>query len=655
MPFPLPKNIPHLPAPSKILLPVVFMFSFLPLFVFSQENFLAKRISVNLNQVTVETALSRVAAGGGFWLSYDASLTGTSRKVSVHASNKKVSEILKEIVGNEAASRQIGHHVILTRQIREKNAEQRKETFQLAGLITNSATGMPITGATVYAVIQKTAVVTGDSGQYRIAIPAYQPISLGIMRKEFRDTVIFINITADKRLDLALTPNFQEELTGLKSRKAILGTHVPDTLSMGIAPVAEVEQIGLVRWLVPEKQRNNAGNVQVYGSGSVQISLVPYLGSHGIAGGSFANVFSFNVLAGYSRATNGFELGGLVNINRQRMRGFQLAGLGNFIGEEVSGFQLSGLVNVTLGAVRGFQLAGLVNWLPDTLRGVQIAGLCNLTTGKMRGMELAGLVNLAFHHVNGWQVAGLANVGIYEINKVQISGLANYGRENWGFQLAGLINVAKKENRGFQLAGLVNISGRENRGVQIAGLFNHTRILNGFQLALFNYVNTVESGVPIGLVSIVRHGGYYRMEVSADEVFFVNVGLRAGTRHFYNIFRTGIGESWMVNFTYGFGTLVKLGRAVDLGFDLTTGVVMSTQTGLKYHGLEGKFSPTVDIRLHKAISLFFGPSANVYWFNTGSDIKPNGIAPYTFYDHAFTTGPHRIQLWAGGVVGIKLF
>jgi len=652
--LPLPKKIPLPAAPVLIFLAVVLLYSLFPLAVFSQENYLTKRISINLNQVTVETALNRVAAGGGFRLSYDASLTTTSRKVSLHASGEKVSQILKEIVGDDAAPRQIGHHVILTRQPRRKTGEKRDEPFVLAGTITNSVTGMPVPAATVYAVTQKTAVVTGDSGQYRIPIPASQSVSLGIMRKGFRDTVLFVTLTANGSLDLTLTP-LQEELSRLESRKAILGTHLPDTLATGIMPVSEVEQIGLVRWLVPEKQRSNARNVQVYDRGSVQVSLIPYLGSHGTAGGSFANVFSFNVLAGYSRATNGFELGGLVNINRQRMRGFQLGGLGNFVGGEVTGFQLGGLFNATLGAVRGFQLAGLVNWLPDTLKGMQVAGLCNVTTGKMRGMELAGLVNLAFHHVNGWQVAGLANVGIYEINKVQISGLANYGRENWGFQLAGLINVAKKENRGFQLSGLVNISGRENRGAQIAGLFNQTKVLNGFQLALFNYAGTVESGVPVGLVSIVRHGGYYRLEVSADEVFFANVGLRAGTRQFYNIFRTGIGESWMVNFTYGFGTLVKLGESVDLGFDLTTGVVMSTQTGLKYHGLEGKFSPTLDIRLYKAVSLFFGPTANVYWFNTGSDIKPDGIAPYTFYDHTFTTGPHRIQLWAGGVVGVKLF
>jgi hypothetical protein len=643
-----------LPASNRILFIAVLLFFFLPLVAFSQENFLAKRISINLNQVTVETALNRVAAGGGFRLSYDASLTGTPRRVSLHASNVKVSEILKEIVGSDAAPKQIGHHVILTRPTRRKPDEKRKEPFILEGTITNSATGLPVAGATVYAITRKTAVVTGDSGQYRVPLPDGQSVSLGVMRKGFRDTVLFINLTGNSTLYLALTP-IEEELTRLESRKAILGTHVPDTLATGIMPVSEVEQIGLVRWLVPENQRYNARNVQVYDRGSAQVSLIPYLGTHGTAGGSFANVFSFNVLAGYSRATNGFELGGLVNINRQRMRGFQLGGLGNFVGEEVTGFQLGGLFNMTLGAVRGFQLAGLVNWLPDTLKGMQVAGVCNVTTGKMRGMELAGLVNLAFHHVNGWQVAGLANVGIYEINKVQISGLANYGRENWGFQLAGLINVAKKENRGFQLAGLVNISGRENRGAQIAGLFNQTRVLNGFQLALFNYVGTVESGVPVGLVNIVRNGMYLRMEVSADEVFYANVGLRAGTRHFYNIFRTGIGESWMVNFTYGFGTLVKLGESVDLGFDLTTGVVMSTQTGLKYHGLEGKLSPTLDIHLHKTVSLFFGPAANVYWFNTGSDIKPNGIAPYTFYDHTFTTGPHRIQLWAGGVVGVKIF
>jgi len=256
----------------------------------------------------------------------------------------------------------------------------------------------------------------------------------------------------------------------------------------------------------------------------------------------------------------------------------------------------------------------------------------------MKGFQMAGVLNLATEHVNGWQVALGGNIALKEMNRAQIGGLFNYGRENWGFQLGGVVNVAKRHNRGAQIAGLVNYAGT----------------LNGFQLGLINIVGTLESGVPVGFFSYVEHGGYYRFEVSGDEVFYANVAYRIGTSRFYNIFKVGTGNSWMMNFTWGAGTLFPVSDLFSVSLDLTIGGVFSTSSGLKYHGLQGKIYPTFDFRIADWLSIFFGPQANVYWFNTGSTVKPDGIAPYTIYDYTFTTGPHRIQLWVGGVVGIKI-
>lgn len=607
--------------------------------VAGQSSLLNRKISVQLKQVPLNDALDKIGKAGGFSFSYDADIIRGNRPVTIQTRDTKVEKVLDDLFNDEICPKQVGTHVVLIPNPKEPSKPIQKKEFIVSGTIRDAGTQLVLDHVTIYDVNTRITAISDTLGNYRLILQGKEGITgINYSRIGYHDTVLLVTIQENKPIDILLKP-IQSDIRKMTGREALLSSHDQDTLILLHLPVTEVEQIRLVKWFVPRKSRETARNLEIYGTRPFQASLVPYIGTNGRTSGSVANAVSLNLLAGYSRETNGFELGGLMNINRHRMKGFQLAGLGNIVGRSVSGFQLAGLFNINLGPVRGFQLAGLVNWLSDTMKGMQLAGLCNITRGKMRGFELAGLFNVTTHHVDGWQIAGLGNIGLHEVNKVQISGLVNYGLENWGFQLSGLLNISKKDNR----------------GAQIAGLLNYTKTLNGFQLAVFNVVNTVESGVPVGFFSYVNHGGYYKFEISADEVFYVNLSFRAGTRHFYNIFKIGAGDTWMMNFTYGFGTAFNISNRFTMCLDLTTGVVASTTTGLKYHGLLGKLFPTFDIRLAKRLVLFFGPTANIYWFNTGNTIKPDGIAPYTLYDQTFTTGPHRIQIWAGGIVGIKVF
>ena len=601
----------------------------------SQENFLSRRITLTLNRVPLETALEKIGRAGGFSFSYDARIIHGDSLVSVKASKTIAGEIVARLTGPGIRTKQVGTHLILL-PVTVTPESGKKLKHALSGIVMNAQTGDPIPSATIYEVDGKMNVLSGSDGAYRLEIPAGEELrGITYCRSGYIDTVIFIQSTAERKIDMMLMPVPVLKQIGIRqvtAMEAVTDTIVSeDSLKM-------VEEIGLVKMFVPEKSRETGRNLDIYGTRTFQLSFVPYLGTNGRLSGSMANAVSLNLLAGYSRETNGVEIGGLLNINRQRMRGFQAGVAGNIVGSDMNGFQVGGLFNIVLGPLRGWQVTGGVSYHADTLRGFQITGLCNITTGRMRGFQVAGVCNVATQHVNGWQIALGGNIGMKEMNRVQIGGLFNYGRDNWGFQLGGLVNIAK----------------RNNRGVQIAGLLNYTGTLRGFQLALINIVGSVESGIPVGFFTYVHRGGYYRLEVSADEVFWINVALRAGTSRFYNIFKVGTGDSWMVNFTWGAGTLFPVSDLFSVALDLTIGGVMSTTSGLKYHGLQGKIYPTFDFRLADHLSLFFGPQANVYWFNTGSTVKPDGIAPYTIYDHTFTTGPHRIQLWVGGIVGIKI-
>ncbi|ULQ61073.1 hypothetical protein K7I13_07420 [Brucepastera parasyntrophica] len=77
-----------------------------------------------------------------------------------------------------------------------------------------------------------------------------------------------------------------------------------------------------------------------------QFSLITPLGTNGIQSQSIANVFSLNLLGGYSRGNTGFELGGMYNINFGFTRGFQFGGLFNYSGSSERAFQIAGIANI---------------------------------------------------------------------------------------------------------------------------------------------------------------------------------------------------------------------------------------------------------------------------------------------------------------------
>ncbi len=137
-----------------------------------------------------------------------------------------------------------------------------------------------------------------------------------------------------------------------------------------------------------------------------QVSFITPVGTNGTESQYITNGFSFNILGGYSYATEGFELGGLYNINSGHTVGAQIGGLFNMSGE-----------------VKGVQVAGLFNKSTD-VEGVQIGGLANISE-DIEGVQLSGIVNIA------------------EDNRGLQVGLVNYAEESDGVQL-GLINIVKE-------------------------------------------------------------------------------------------------------------------------------------------------------------------------------------------------------------------
>jgi hypothetical protein len=285
-----------------------------------------------------------------------------------------------------------------------------------------------------------------------------------------------------------------------------------------------------------EKTTNNflLGLVSADGYNLEGIALSPILGImnygyvHGVQFGTFYNTANSLIGAQFSSG---------LNWTTKSLDGFQ-AGLVNVSGGYSKGFQ-SGLVNWTSGSLDGLQ-AGLVNIVGQGGKGAQY-GLLNWNSGRFAGFQ-AGLLN-----INGG-----------------LSGLQ-----------AGLVNISGSSFTGLQ-TGLINVSGEDGKG--------------GVQVGLVNFSQNSHI-LPIGLLNFVKDG-IFHPAVFMDDMKFVNLSLRTGSKHFYTIWITGFkhfdandeAESW-TNFDNDkndgnyFSSRAGLGGELPIGplfvnLDVTAGTII---------------------------------------------------------------------------------
>lgn len=350
-----------------------------------------------------------------------------------------------------------------------------------------------------------------------------------------------------------------------------------------------------------------------------QISLLPYLGTNTLRSSQITNQMSVNLLWGTNGGVDGVEVGGLLNSVRKDVRGVQIAGVGNIVGDNVTGTQVAGLFNRLGGSSSGVQIAGLFNQNDGNAQGVQLAGIYNHNSGDISEVQLAGIYNYA---------AGATHA--------QLSLLTNQaGNVGWG-QVSCLVNTAKR--------------------------------VNGFQLALINTADTI-TGPSIGLLNIIRQG-YNRLELSAAEYLWANIGLKFGSRKFYNIIHlggrwddikreqadgqltTGTFLSWGIG--YGFGTSPPLGRRSLVNIEAVAIKVNELEAWTSELNWLGQLKVTLDSKLGSRISVFMGPSLNLMWSNLYdpvTDTRGSQFAPEPMLERQ--AGNTNFSAWVGFQAGMR--
>ncbi|WP_423128902.1 hypothetical protein [Gaoshiqia sp. Z1-71] len=402
------------------------------------------------------------------------------------------------------------------------------------------------------------------------------------------------------------------------------------------------------------------------------VGIFPPVSSNGMNAGNCVNQFSLNLISGYSAGLTGFEFAGFSNTERDFVRGVQYAGFFNFVNGDFTGFQFSGFGNFNRDVSRGFQFSGFANFNYDEANGVLAAGFANFTRGKSLAIQLSGFANFC-EDVQGVQATGFANVVkgdgkvfqfsgfsniiLGEVNGIQAAGFLNFSKAKMqNLQAAGFCNVSMDDVTGLQLAGFSNIANGNLHGTQIAGFVNVAKKVNGLQLGFINIADTIESGVPLGFLSLVRKG-FRELEFSVGEGLNAQLAFKIGVNQFYNIFAIGAqflgtGDWWGVG--YGIGTHLLNNDQTKVQLELMSYHLYEGGNWTDhYNGLE-QLKLTVAKSLGNHLRVFAGPTVNLLitdhdgskWQELYSD-----FASYSFYSR---TGKHNsMKGWIGLTAGIR--
>ena len=373
-----------------------------------------------------------------------------------------------------------------------------------------------------------------------------------------------------------------------------------------------------------------------------QVTFIYPLGTNGIHSANYINGFSINMLGGISGGTAGFETAGLVNIDLGGVRGFQGSGIANIVSGPVAGFQGSGMINQARGDFKGFQAAGLVNVDQGKVTGFQGAGLVNVTLKDSKGINAAGIANMNQGMVTGAQLGGCVNITL---------------GDQKGLQAAGLVNVAGENLKGLQAAGIANVAVKEMKGLQAGGIVNYAGNLHGIQLGFINYADTVSKGIPLGFISVVRHG-YRRVELEFNETLYGNITFKTGTSRLYNIFSVGyrVKDDQMVwGVTYGLGTLIPVNQSISINVDLTSTHLNEDEAWTSTVNSLNRLKVNGSFLLGKRLELFAGVSMNLMASRlTDSEGHPTGsILTPDFHFYESTIHWTHVTMYPGINAGIR--
>jgi len=616
-----------------------FLFYFTGL---SKSGILDYIISIEIKSTPVKLILDKIEGIGKVHFSYNPELIDENRLVSLNIKNKSIRYGLSLIFDGSIRVKEVGEHIVLLKNENKKEvkAREKKDTYYVfCGNISDELTGGAIYRASVYDVDSRYAVLTDEKGNYTLSIPMSERIrSLYFSRKGYKRKVIVI----DTKNELALVNNIVLSPIDIDIEK-IKGNEV-------VKVPQSIKDRALSGALVSYETYQHGENLpEINESRMAQISLVPSVsfGSNLSTNGLIINQFSLNVLAGYSKGVEGFEVGGLANMVNGDVNGCQIGGITNLVAGHVKGVQIAGISNLNKGSVEGVQLAGISSIVQGGVEGTQVSGILSVVKGDIKGVQISGISSIVGGAFDGVQISGIKNLAFKKSYGTQIAGIYNQVVDTLiGSQISGIGNSALKGNTLNQVSGIFNVT-NVNSGTQFSGIYNHANDNNGLQIGLIN-TSVRSSGIAIGLINIVKEG-YSGYEISTNEAFQSNVVIKSGVKRLYNSYSFGrqLGKNDLMSAGLGLGTYFDLSKRFMLSVD---GSVNSTFTKSNYNSFYSKLSLTIDFKILKWLVIYAGPSVNSDLSLKGGESIDFSYKPFS--EKEVANGFRRN--WGGAQFGIRL-
>lgn len=509
----------------------------------------------------------------------------------------------------------------------------------ITGYIYNAVDSSVVANASIYVKQTRHSAQSNDYGFFSLSYSNKLPsISVSFARENYYDSTIVIYNKQKQEVVLYLYPRYPrkdsmvETLAVPEKKDSVMLVTKKDTV------VVPQQRFFSDFWKPLKAFNTNLKNISDTLFSDFALSFVPYFSTNRLLSINTVNKVSFNILAGYSKGVQAFELGGLLNIDNGDVHYGQIAGIANIVSGNSEGAQVAGILNLNDQSTKGAQVAGIINVDKGDLKGVQVGGIGNTTSGNTRGMQLAGVFNTGGKRANGAQVAGICNASPFLE----------------GIQIVGIVNVADTLD-GFQLAGITNASG-QMRGMQLAGIFNRAAYVDGVQLGLLNVADS-SSGLSIGLFNYVKTG-YHKIEIGTDELLFGNISFGTGTEKLYTIFTAGINyaKPTIVTYGYGLGTGFTIKNRLSFSAALIGQQMQHTEDGLFRANLLGRAYAGLEYRIHPKFRIGLGPTFSIYTPNTtdnyNSDLLNDLPSSYRLGE---STASNNLRMWIGGKISFKFF
>ncbi len=491
----------------------------------AQSDILSSRLSLEVNQQSLEQVLKSIEQKTGAQFSFNAAEIETNRKISYSCDDNTLDKVLQDLFGLETAFKVRGKYIIL-----QKRKIPKKKDFFVLGYVLDSETGERIENVSIYEPITLASALTNMHGYYKIKLPKSQKdIDLRFSKETYEQHIETIYNRIDfkkdinlnqiqKSLDVAVEPIKSQAIktdttidaVSEKINTKISEVPVPETVEVSkekiTLPKIDLQdelafldssikngKENFMNWLMTTKQKKHFENIRDSLYRPFQVSFLPFIGTNQRLSPITTNDISFNIIAGYTGNVNKLEIGTVANIIRNQMNGVQVSGSVNLVGRKMTGIQIAGASNFNLGNSEGVAIAGASNMTLKNSSGVQIAGAFNATLGEHEGLQIAPV--------------------------------------------------------------------------------NYAKVFTGTQIGVFNFAQEAH-GVPIGFFSFVKKNGYRRLEIAASELNATELSFKTGTSAFYNIFEATYNynriNKTLFGFGYGLGTSWKYTKWLSSNLDVVS-------------------------------------------------------------------------------------